>query len=532
MSRTTATRALGGAVMLCAIGVAVIVLWPVQLGGWTGYAIVDGTSMEPGLSTGDLVLTRKRSDYAVGDAVLYESALLDANVLHRVVAEQGGRFTFRGDNREQDDPEALPASEILGAQWLALPGVGAAVLWLKQPLVLAALAFVLVFVVLGTGSVVARRRRRGVDPLPVAVEPNPPPATGAGVGRALLVAGGVALVAFGALALMGWRSAETTTRDQIGAYAHTGVFAYEAEARRGVAYPDGVVTTGQPVFRRLSDRVVVTFDYRLESDAPADVQGGIGLDAVLSDGSGWTRTLVLSPERPFEGSAGRVEGVLELRRLGALEARFNASTGSRVDRLQVTVLPRVRATGYAGDTVLDEAFEPELPFVLDDVALRLSEPSAAPGEETPTTSPMLPRAEGEGTVSEPAVLSLGPVSATVSDVRSIGLIGLLVALGALVIGAALLARSLQGSEGERIEARYGSRIVRARVTVPEGRWVTDVDDIETLIRLAEAYDRVVLRVAGDNGDTYLVDDGIAVYRWQPPSAGALGAPRALPARGR
>ncbi len=532
MSRTTVTRALGGALTLCAIGAAVLLLWPVQLGGWTGYAIVDGTSMEPGLSTGDLVLTRAQGDYAVGDAVLYRSALLDANVLHRIVAERNGRFTFRGDNREQADPEALPSSEILGAQWLALPGVGSAVLWVKQPLVLAVLAFVVVFLVLGTGSVVTRRRRRGVDPPPVAVEPAPPPATGAGVGRALLVAGAVALVAFGALALMGWRSAETVTRTEIGAYAHTGVFSYDAAARRGVAYPDGLVTTGQPVFRRLSDRVRIAFAYRLDSDRPADVQGGLGLEAILSDGSGWTRALALAPEQPFDGSAGRIEGLLDLRRVSALARRFNVTTGSAVDRLQVTVVPRVRAAGYAGDTVVDETFEPQLPLVLDEVALRLVEPASDPGEEESATSSLTPRVEGEGTVSEPAVLSLGPLSTTVADARSIGLIGLLVALGSLAIGATLLARSLRGSEGDRIEARYGGRIVRARATVPEGRWVTDVDDIDTLVRLADAYDRVVLRVAGDDGDTYLVDDGIAVYRWRPPGAGPLGVPRALPARGR
>lgn len=532
MTRTTVTRALAGALTLCAIGAAVLLLWPIQLGGWTGYAIVDGTSMEPGLSTDDLVLTRARDSYEVGDAVLYRSELLDANVLHRIVAERDGRFTFRGDNRKEDDPEALPASEIRGAQWLVLPGVGSAVTWLRQPIVLAALAFLLVFLALGTGSAVSRRRRRGLDPPPVSAEPVAGSATPAGLGRALLVAGAVSVVAFGALALAGWRNDETVTRTDVGAYAHAGVFAYGAEARRGVAYPDGVVTTGQPVFRRLTDRVSFSFAYALESDEPADVQGGIGLDVVLSDGEGWTRTLALAPPTPFDGSSGRVEGVLDLRRVAALAARFNASTGSSVDRLEVTVLPRVRATGYAGGTVVDETFEPSLPMALDAVALRLVEPAAAPGEEASSSSPLLPRVEGEGTLTEPAVLSLGPLSMAVADARTVGLLGLLVGLAALAIGAALLLRSLRGSEGDRIEARFGSRIVRARATVPEGRWVTDVEDIDTLVRLAEAYDRVVLRLEGEDGDTYLVDDGIAVYRWRPPGAGALGVPRALPARGR
>jgi hypothetical protein len=468
--------------------------------------------------------------------VLYRSGLLEANVLHRIVAEQDGRFTFRGDNRTVDDPESRSASAILGAQWVVLPGVGNAVTWLRQPLVLAILVFALVFLALGTGSVVSRARRRGVEPPPVVVEADDRAGSSvsvAAVGRALVVAGAAALIAFGSLAFVGWRSAETVTRTEVGAYAHTGVFGYEAAARRGVAYPDGAVTTGQPVFRRLSDRVVFSFAYALESNERASVQGGIGLDAVLSDGKGWTRTLTLAPPRPFDGSAGRVQGVLDLRRVAALAARFNTTTGSTVDRLEVTVLPRVRATGYAGSSVVDETFEPQLAMALDEVALRLDEPAPGPGEDAPSANPLFPRVEGEGTRAEPAVLSAGPLSIAVVDARTIGTLGLLIGLATLGIGAVLLGRSLRGSDADRIEARYGSRIVRARATVPEGRWVTDVDDIESLVRLAEAYDRVVLRVAGDDGDTYLVDDGIAVYRWRPAAPGALGAPRpALPARGR
>ena len=48
--------------------------------------------------------------------------------------------------------------------------------------------------------------------------------------------------------------------------------------------------------------------------------------------------------------------------------------------------------------------------------------------------------------------------------------------------------------------------------VPEERWVTEVDDIDDLARIADAYDRVILHVTEDGDDVYLVDDGIAVYR--------------------
>ena len=50
--------------------------------------------------------------------------------------------------------------------------------------------------------------------------------------------------------------------------------------------------------------------------------------------------------------------------------------------------------------------------------------------------------------------------------------------------------------------------------MPEERWVTEVDDIDDLARIADAYDRVILRVTEDGEDVFLVDDGIAVYRYR------------------
>ena len=44
-------------------------LGPSQLGGPTSYAVLSGTSMEPHLERGDLVLTRSKPSYSVGEVV-------------------------------------------------------------------------------------------------------------------------------------------------------------------------------------------------------------------------------------------------------------------------------------------------------------------------------------------------------------------------------------------------------------------------------------------------------------------------------
>ncbi|MDH5332712.1 MAG: DUF5305 domain-containing protein, partial [Thermoleophilia bacterium] len=102
---------------------------------------------------------------------------------------------------------------------------------------------------------------------------------------------------------------------------------------------------------------------------------------------------------------------------------------------------------------------------------------------------------------------------------------------AAVAAAVLLGRELAAGESGRIRARYGARLVDARVDVPETRWLTDVGSVDELARVAERFDRVILRDARHGRDVYYVDDGLALYRYR--SADVVAEQRsALPARGR
>jgi signal peptidase I len=129
-----------------------LLLAPAQLGGATRYAVVEGSSMEPGLSRGDLVLVRAGSRPTIGDVVLYRDPSLGARVLHRVTDVEGGRLVLRGDaNDFLDDVRPRP-SEVIGTYWFAIPRVGGVLLWLAQPLHAALLAFALTLVALAGGS--------------------------------------------------------------------------------------------------------------------------------------------------------------------------------------------------------------------------------------------------------------------------------------------------------------------------------------------------------------------------------------------
>ena len=159
MTRRRATRV--GLIAL--IGAALAVAWalfaPPQLGGSTRYLILDGTSMKPSLSAGDLALVRAGGDVGRGDVVLYEHPRLGAHVLHRVVRETNGAFVLRGDNNDFLDDARPSRSDVRGELWFAVPRIGSALAWVREPLHAALLVFVLAFVALG-GLAAATTGRR------------------------------------------------------------------------------------------------------------------------------------------------------------------------------------------------------------------------------------------------------------------------------------------------------------------------------------------------------------------------------------
>jgi signal peptidase I len=509
MNRRSSTRLAAGLVTLAVATAAWLFLAPPQLGGRTAYVTIEGNSMEPVLHEGDLGIVRKRGSYEVGDAVLFESeALGGAHVLHRIVAVEGGRFVTQGDNRDTPDPDRFTEDAVVGELWLTVPDVGSVVSWLGRPLPLAALGFVIAFFALAGGREVSRRRAPSAAP--VVAQPGEGATSHVQLRQALgsiLVAGVAAVALFGALGALAWTRAESERVTVAGGYVHSGAFAYGAEVPRSAVYPDGKVGTGQAVFTELVDRVTFAFDYSFDSRHRSSVRGAMALDAVLSDGKGWTRSLVLAPPEPFAGARGRVEGVLDMRRLAATVTRVRELTLAGEPTFTVTVVPRVELAGYAGSTVIDTTFAPGLPFTYDGLSLRLDESDGAPSLEP----------SEEGTTDEVVAtrMGVGPFTLTTAEARTLGAVGLVTALLLVAACALLVARGSVSGPAEILHTRYASRIVPARVVIPDGRWISDVGDPESLGQIAEHYDRVILHSIEAAGDVYLVDDGVAVYRYRP-----------------
>jgi signal peptidase I len=108
---------------------------PPQLGGSTSYAITTGVSMLPHFHAGDLVLLRHESSYTVGEVAGYHNGQLGVTVMHRIVAIDGDRYVFKGDNNDFTDMFEPTAAQIVGAEWIHLPGWGNTLLTLRAPVV-------------------------------------------------------------------------------------------------------------------------------------------------------------------------------------------------------------------------------------------------------------------------------------------------------------------------------------------------------------------------------------------------------------
>ena len=510
--RHRATRLIGAGLGLAALVFAWLYFAPRELGGSTTYAIVVGSSMEPGIERGDLVVARAAPRYEVGDVAAYTSTNLRAIVLHRIVARSGNRFVFKGDNNDFRDPERPAQGALLGKMWFQVPVAGTVLERLRSPRNIAILAAAAALLV-AAGGVGVRRRRRGRPALEHRPDPRLPAAGLRRYAQAALVFLGVVAVAFGALGLLALTRSTSRALPRGELYRQSGAFGYTAVAPASPIYDGTSLRTGDALFLALVRRVTLTFDYRFESRLAHRVSGTVALQAELSDGNGWRRTLELAPPRPFAGDSVLARGELDLAKLDRLVQRFQAITGTTHDAYLVTIRPRVVVAGTVAGRSLGERFDPAVVFALDSSRFRLAPDLVLGGKGNDLTpirsAPAPPRAER-------ASLSLPGVRLDVRTARLVGVAVALAALAGLAGVAGLLALGARGGdEPARIRDRYGALLVPVAWTRrPRVETVVAVASMEALVSLAERYDRAVLHEEASGVHTYVVEEAGTVYRYE------------------
>lgn len=485
--------------LVAALGVVAGMLWffaaPAALGGQVHPYTIAGTSMEPNLSAGDLVLVRPARAYAAGDVVAYRAPTIGAVLVHRVISIDGDVVTLQGDNNPEPDIDRPSVDALIGTVFLRIPGGGRAARALASPAVILAL--------FATHVVRTRRRKpatgRSMPAFLGAVLGDPAQVRAIG---ALL-----GVVAVGCVAVAGSFALGRSTTSPSFPFEHQGSFSYEAPAPVQV-YPDGVARTGDAVFVGTTDTLRIGFAYRFSSPSDHEVSGRIALRATLGDGQGWTRRMTLVPETPFTGDVAETAGNLDLRKIERIRDEIERVTGVRRGYYRLEIQPAVELEGEVGGGTLKDAFTPILVLDHDGSVIRYVADPAADAIE--------PRRSGSvvgGPVVTPrnAVLFGHAVPGSVAA-------SVLVAIGALLGAAALRLHRLgtgQGPNPGRLPVRFATRIVRIE-HLPEGPAVP-LGDRGAFTRLASRSDGPIFERRATGGVTWLLDHGGRTYVHVEPS---------------
>ena len=320
--------------------------------------------------------------------------------------------------------------------------------------------------------------------------------------RTLLQTAGALFAVALVLGFLGFSHKPTVPAPAKTDYTQKVTFAYDAATKPSLVYPDGRIHDGDPIFTKLIQRVHLTAAYDFAAGPEHSVGGTIALDAVVSDSSGWKSTMSLTPQQPFTGDHAEISGDLDPRAVLAMTDRVQALTGVGGSPT-VAVTARVHSEGTLDGTPIGGDITPSYAFAVSDVQM------TPQGSPTSSTDGSLSSAG-----SKPNTVKLLVVKASVPTVRVLAVLALLLALTAGIFGAVSRRREEGDSEVERILRDHKHLIVPGDAGLPPGLPVTDVADMEALVRLAERYERLILHSEKGDEHTFVVDDAGSIYRYR------------------
>jgi|tagenome__1003787_1003787.scaffolds.fasta_scaffold20961716_2 signal peptidase I len=501
---TAASRAASLSAVAALMLAAVWFLWPSGLGGGTTYVSTHGISMEPRFHTGDLGVLRAADSYAVGDVIAYRSATLDTIVMHRIVDGDEHGFVTKGDNNDWLDEDRPTEADVLGKLFTRVPHAGKVLTALGAPGVL---PFGSAGVIAVLGFVRPPRRRRGRRRAPRARRPVFSMPIRARAREVSLVSGAVALLAVvGGGVLLAMPATQTDTRTlQV---TQRGEFSYTGTAERGATYPTGVIATGDTVWTRLSRGLTVSFADTVSGPGLADLRGAVRLDVGVAAADGWSAVVTRGPSAQLQNGTATASVPVDVAAARELLDQHFTEIGMADGAAKLTVTPVAEATGTVQGHPVTVGSPAALSFTMDAGALRPSgdgDSRFAPSTQTPVqVQKTAPRTF--------VVLSLS-VSIGLARLAAFGT--LLVAI-AVCAACAWIGRSDRKDPADQFVIRHADRILPVASFTP-GPAVVDVADAESLHKVAERFDTLVLHQSGPDEDVFLVRDVEMTYRFVMPS---------------
>jgi hypothetical protein len=339
----------------------------------------------------------------------------------------------------------------------------------------------------------------------------------------------LALVPFLVIALVAFTRPSSKPVPFAVSYEQSGTLSYTAHAPSGPTYASGTAVTGEPLFTRVLHTAELRFAYELTTREPHTLAGTASMYAEIESTSGWRTSLPLGHPLHFHGTHAVLTAPLDLYSVEALVQSVQLATGVG-GAYSLKLTPRVSIAGTVSAHPLHTTFSPPTKFALSPLELQpvVAATGAAPQEHT--SNPFTQSKSGSltGKRAEPLSLSFGVAHIAVATARAIALIGIALVIVALIAVLAFL-RPQGRDEADTIRSRYARYIVPvSHVAQLPGVAVIDVADMDSLVRIAEHYDRSVLHESTDDGDAFWVTDESGQFRYAPRAVAAEQALAAEP----
>jgi signal peptidase I len=500
---------------------------PTQVGGLASYIIIIGKSMEPKFHKGDLVIVHKEPTYEVGDVIVYSNTELQKFVFHRIISQQLGQYTLKGDNNSWVDDYKPSHGEVMGKLWLHIPRGGTAILKLRSPFMMALIAGAL-------GAVLATslfsNKAKGIktmnnksiwerfNSIKQNVQSGFPAANNPGHHRSFNQAEiwegsffALGLVALGSLILgiiSFSRPASRVAQDYI-TYQHLGVFSYASFAPPGV-YDADTIRSGDPIFTKLTCSVDVNFQYTLVAAQAENSSGTYQMTAVISEPvSGWQRVVPLQEQTAFHGTAFGSTARLDLCKIESLTQSMQEKTASPAGSYTLVVTPRIKLNGEISGRALESSFDPALTFHYDGIQFYLVRNEEGDNPFALAESEILSEKFQEANT----MLLLGHEMA-IPALRLIALFGLIGSLIGLTLLGVRLQRLSQHDQEEFFHIKYSSMMIDVQNadSLPLSSTI-DVASMDALAKLAERFNAMILHLEQGVLHTYYVQAGGTIYRF-------------------
>ncbi len=495
--------------------IGILVLWilflPLQFGGAVSYVMIDGVSMTPVYKTGDLVIVRKAPNYQIGDIVTYEYPSL-GRVIHRVIGRDGLRYIIKGDANAWIDLYQPTADEILGKEWIYLPGVGKTLKTLRSPGWIAGLVFfgVLMFGI-SDGNETQKRRRGRLK---------------ARVNRAALGFGkwlsGTQEIYFGLAFTLGLgaivlgifsftRPIWTSKQIEI-PYEQFGLYSYMGNAPQGV-YDETYLKSGDAIFPQVTCNVRVMFNYQLFSSGQTNISGKHHLTAVVSDGKGWNRTIELQPESQITSTAFQSSGDINFCDIRSMIEEVQEITGALSQTYMVTLSPNVEVQGLIDGLALKDSFTPKLAFQIEpnQIALVVQYGMEKSSVLQTSQSGLL-----LGTQKQLNALPIFSLSLSVISARWISVVGILIAI--LLVGWVVYVNDEVKRKDPKlmVELLSGQAPLIIQPETPVEKWkqtrIVKIASLEDLTRMANSLGALIELIETPDKLYFLVNDQGTCYQ--------------------